>query len=178
MQAYESLLVRRAGEARRSRGWVNTATRLAHTRLCDLQADTIGADVATFGTTVTVVAGLVRNALLQPKHDVMAWTVDPGWIALQKTAHTATAEVPWVSTNDILAHLMYAGRGHVYDSTMVAFNLRGRIEGVTDSKAGNYLSVVMVRWHVAAGVRGEGGARRGAGVGVLGGLGWSPQRME
>ena len=75
-----------------------------------------------------------------PPFRVRCYEVDAGWIEAEKAAHAPTAEVPFVSTNDVITSWFLRRGG--YDYALMTVNMRPYIDGLTAAHAGNYIQTV------------------------------------
>ena len=90
----------------------------------------------------TIAGEVIRHGLnpWRPPFRVRCYEVDAGWIEAEKAAHAPTAEVPFVSTNDVITSWFLRRGG--YDYALMTVNMRPYIDGLTAAHAGNYIQTV------------------------------------
>jgi len=98
-----------------------------------------------FGFGLTMMASyfgtMMKRAFARKKTRVFSGLIDGEQIEKLKADAQSRGTVPFVSTNDIITSALSNAAGA--HTCLVAFNLRGRMSGLTDSLAGNYTNCMM-----------------------------------
>jgi hypothetical protein len=108
----------------------------------DLDVAMQGNDTLSYCLSPGATIGIVYNLLLAPRPIVNIFYIDDSWILTQKAMEKAktSADVPFVSTNDILTSWYF--KLCKCDIGIIAMNFRNRFQQLTNSHAGNYEALV------------------------------------